>query len=192
MVNLMIVLLLIFGLVMGLKRGFILQVFHLVGFIISFVIAVIYYKELAPHLSLWIPYPEFSEEGALALFLQALPLETGFYNAISFAIIFFGAKIILQIIASMLDFVAELPVLHSINRLLGAVLGFLEIYLILFILLYIFALTPITGIQAAINNSSVAMFMIEKTPFLSEALKNLWFTSIESLMNHVSIFTKTQ
>lgn len=190
MVNLIIILLLIFGFLMGLKRGFILQVFHLLGFIISFIVAVIYYKKLAPSLSLWIPYPELSSDSSWALFLQALPLETGFYNAISFAIIFFGTKIALQIIASMLDFVAELPVLHSVNRILGSILGFLEIYLILFIFLYILALTPVKSIQSFINGSPVALFIIEKTPFLSATLKKLWFTSLEGLINQLIMLTK--
>lgn len=179
MVNLIIIILLIFGFLIGLKRGFILQTFHLIGFIGSFIAAAFYYDKLAPYLSLWIPYPELSGDSTWATFLQALPLETGFYNAISFAIIFFVVKIVLQIIASMLDFVAELPFLSSINKILGSVLGFLEIYLILFIILFILALTPLASVQSWINDSSVALYIIENTPFLSEKISTLWFTHIE-------------
>lgn len=181
MFDFIIILLLIFGFLIGLKRGFILQLFHLLGFIIAFIVAVKYYDVLGEKLVFWIPYPELSNDSAWADFLQALPLENGFYNAIAFAIIFFAVKIILQIIASMLDFVAQLPVLHSMNKLLGSILGFLEIYLILFIVLYILALTPVGGIQTWINNSSIALFMIEHTPYLSEKVKDLWFTSMENI-----------
>lgn len=181
MLDFIIIVLLIFGFLIGLKRGFILQLFHLVGFIIAFIVAVKYYDVLGGRLALWIPYPELSSDNSWAEFLQALPLENGFYNAIAFAIIFFVVKIILQIIASMLDFVASLPILHSMNKLLGSILGFLEIYLILFILLYILALTPIGGIQSWINDSSIGIFMIEHTPYLSEKVKELWFTSMPNL-----------
>lgn len=183
MVSLILLGLLFFGFLIGLKRGFVLQVFHLIGFIVSFIVAVMYYDKIAPHLALWIPYPELSGDTTWAAFLQALPLEVGFYNAISFAIVFFVAKIILQIIASMLDFVADLPILSPINKIGGAVLGFLEIYFILFIVLFILALTPLSIAQTWINDSTVALFIIEKTPFLSAEIKELWFTHVESLIS---------
>lgn len=181
MFDFIIVVILIFGFLIGLKRGFILQLFHLLGFIIAFIVAVKYYDVLGERLALWIPYPELSSDNSWADFLQALPLENGFYNAIAFVIIFFVVKIILQIIASMLDFVASLPILHSVNKLFGAILGFVEIYLILFLILYILALTPIGGIQSWMNDSSIALFMIEHTPYLSEKVKELWFTGMSNI-----------
>src|SRR5690625_3111257 len=166
MLNIIIIAFLIFGLLRGLKRGFILQSVHLFGFIISFIIAVLNYKKLAPHLSLWIPYPELSGDSAWALFLQALPLETGFYNGIAFVVIFFSAKIGLQIFAAMIDFIAELPILHSMNRIFGALLGFVEVYLILFVLLYILAFIPIETVQTQIEHSFLAKRIVENTPYL--------------------------
>lgn len=174
----MIIAFLIFGLLMGLKRGLILQVVHLFGFIVSFILAIFNYQKLSPYLSLWIPYPELSGDSSWALFLQALPLETGFYNGIAFVFIFFLSKIILQIIAAMLDFIAELPLLNSVNRILGAFLGFIEVYLIIFILLYIIALIPLDLVQAALDGSSLGQNIIEKTPYFSMKIKELWFSSI--------------
>lgn len=183
MINLIIIILLLFGFLIGLRRGFILQLFHLLGFIVAFIVSTMYYDKISPYLELWIPYPELSGDGSWAIFFESLPLKSGFYNAISFAVIFFLTKIILQIIANMLDFVSNIPVVGFVNRILGSILGFLENYLILFILLYILALTPISSIQTRINDSSVAMFMIEKTPVLSEQIKTLWFTYIEAFMS---------
>lgn len=183
MVNIILIGLLIFGFLMGLKRGFILQTFHLLGYIASFIVAVLYYDKLVPHLKFWIPYPEISDPSSLVAFLQALPLETGFYNAVAFAIIFFITKIVLQIIASMLDFVAELPVLSWFNSIFGAVLGFLEVYLILFIILFILILLPVASIQTWLGDSSIALYMIESTPILSKKVETLWFTHIEGLFN---------
>ncbi len=175
MVDLVIIVLLLLGILIGLKRGFILQIFHLFGFATALVVATYYYDKLAPHLVLWVPYPELANDSMWAHFLQALPLEKGYYNAIAFAIIFFAVRIGLQIIASMLDFVAALPILNSINRILGALLGFIEIYLLIFIILFILALTPLSFIQSWINDSRIALMMIENTPILSEKIKSLWF-----------------
>mgnify|MGYP001947054212 CR=1 FL=1 len=124
---------------------------------------------------MWIPYPDLPEGASWAIFLDTLPLETAFYNAIAFVILFFSTKVVLHIVASMLDFVANLPVLSSINGLLGAVLGFIEIYCILFIFLYLFALAPVEMVQNGIEQSSIATFIIEKTPVISNQIKSLWF-----------------
>ncbi|HLR52304.1 MAG TPA: CvpA family protein [Candidatus Avamphibacillus sp.] len=183
MIDLILLVLLLFGFLMGLKRGFILQSFHLIGFIVAFVVAAVYYDTIAAKLSLWIPYPELSSDNEWAAFLQSAPLEKAFYNAIAFAIIFFSIKIILQIIASMLDFVASLPILNSINQIAGAILGFLEIYLIIFVVLFILALTPIGNIQEWINDSFIALFIIDHTPYLSEKVKTLWFMELGSIIN---------
>lgn len=181
MLNFILLIILAFGFLMGLKRGFILQLLHLLGFIIAFIVAVVYYKPLAEKVSLFIPYPDLKGDSSWISFLDALPLEQGFYNAIAFAIIFFGVKIILQIIATMLDFVAALPILSTINRLLGAILGFVEVYLIVFILLFIIALTPLDFAQDWMNDSSIAQFMIEKTPILSKKIVDLWFLTIGAI-----------
>src|SRR5690625_2262669 len=182
MISLIILIILIFGFFMGLKRGFILQLIHLVGFVISFIVASLYFRKLSSHLALWIPYPDLGDDKVWAVFLNSMPLENAFYNAIAFAIIFFATKIILQIIASMLDFVANLPLLRPVNKLLGAVLGFLEVYFIAFIILFILALLPVETVQVKIKSSYLATLIVEHTPFLSKAVENLWFTDVLGLL----------
>ncbi|MCP3030520.1 CvpA family protein [Halobacillus sp. A1] len=182
MIDLLILFILLLGIFTGFKRGFILQLFHLIGFVTAFIVGVLYYDDLAPNLVLWIPYPDLPEGASWAIFLDNLPLETAFYNAIAFAILFFGVRIILQIVASMLDFVSDLPVLSSINGLLGGILGFVQRYVLLFILLYIAALVPVVQIQNAIDGSFLAQYIIEHTPVLSSQIKNLWIEQVASLI----------
>ncbi|MGI8316847.1 CvpA family protein [Halobacillus mangrovi] len=178
MIDLLLLLILIIGIFTGLRRGFILQLFHLIGFIVAFVVAVMYYDDLSPKLTLWVPYPELPEDSSWAVFTNSLPLEQAFYNAVAFAILFFGVKIILHIIASMLDFVAELPILNSLNKILGGALGFVENYVILFVLLYIAALVPLEMVQNALDGSILAQLIIEHTPMFSEQLKTLWIEHV--------------
>ncbi|MCP8617061.1 CvpA family protein [Salirhabdus salicampi] len=186
MVNLILLFLLAFGLFTGIKRGFIMQVMHLAGFIIAFVFAIMYYDDLAPKLEMWIPYPEISNETMWAIFLNSLPLESAYYNGIAFVILFFASKVLLQLVANMLDFIAELPILHSINTILGAILGFLEAYLILFVLLYFLALVPVGAVQDLISSSGIAQMIIEHTPFLSGHLEKLWFEHIVDTLSNFS------
>lgn len=98
MLDLAIILLLIFGFFIGLKRGFILQLVHLTGFIIAYIVANLYYDDLAPRLTLWVPYPNLGTVAPLKLLGENGNMEEAFYRAISFVIIFFAVKILLQII----------------------------------------------------------------------------------------------
>ena len=120
-----------------------MQLIHLTGFIIAYIVANIYYDDLAPKLTLWIPYPNFGENSTLKLLTNSSDMEAAFYRAIAFVIIFFAVKILLQIIGTMLNFIAHLPILRQLNVWAGGILGFCEVYLIVFILLYIAAVIPI-------------------------------------------------
>ncbi|KGX89057.1 CvpA family protein [Pontibacillus litoralis] len=178
MIDLLLLALFILGFFIGLKRGFILQLLHMVGFIVAFLCAAIYYDVLAPKLELWIPYPELPEGEQWAIFLNNESIEGAFYNAIAFVLIFFGAKIVLQIIASMLDFLADLPLFNVISNIFGAALGVIEVYFIVFILLCLIALIPIPVLQNALDGSIIAQMIIEHTPVLSNQLKMLWFEHV--------------
>lgn len=180
MITFVVSVLLIIGFLIGLRRGLVLQVFHLLGFIIAFIVARMYYSKIASHLSLWIPYPELSGESSWAVFLNSMPLEDAFYNGISFVLVFTVAKVVVQIIATMLDFVANFPILKTVNKLLGAVFGFIEVYLITFVVLYITALIPVQQIQDKLKTSSLAINIVENTPIFSELMQSIWFTEITS------------
>ncbi|EIJ79204.1 Colicin V production protein [Bacillus methanolicus PB1] len=180
MLDFAIFIILVFGFLVGLKRGFILQLIHLTGFIIAFIAARMYYEELAPKLTLWIPYPALDSDSSLKMLLENKNLEDAFYRAIAFAAVFFAVKILLQIIGSMLDFVTHLPVLRQLNIFAGGFLGFAEVYLIMFILLYIAALLPIEAIQETLANSFFAKNIVENTPLLSQQIKELWIEYVSA------------
>lgn len=175
MLDIVIIIIILFGFIVGFKRGFILQLIHLTSFIISFTIAYLYYDKLAPKLLLWIPYPQLGDDSTMQLMFEQANLDDVYYRAISFIIIFFSVKILLRIIGSMLDFVAHLPVLKQLNVWAGGILGFLEVYLILFLLLYIAALIPVDIIQSSLNNSIVAEGIVKHTPIFSKQIYNMWF-----------------
>jgi uncharacterized membrane protein required for colicin V production len=174
MLDLAVLIILCFGFLIGLRRGFILQLIHLTGFIIASIIAYLYYDQLAPKLILWVPYPNLSTNLTLPSVFDNVNLEDAYYRAIAFVVIFFAVKILLQIIGSMLDFVAQIPVLKQLNIWAGGVLGFIEVYLITFILLFIAALLPIESIQGSLTDSILAEFIIKQTPILSQLIQDLW------------------
>lgn len=174
LLTLILIILLASGLFNGFRRGLILQLVHLASFIIAYIVAFMYFKPLAGTLKFWIPFPTSASESGMFQFLGTVDLQTAYYRAIAFVILFIATKIILNILGSTLNFLAELPILRSVNHLGGAILGFAEIYLILFFLLYAGSLTPVSEIQSAIDKSSLAQSMIAHTPYFSNLLKEMW------------------
>jgi uncharacterized membrane protein required for colicin V production len=174
MLDIVIIVLLVMGFFVGLKRGFILQLFHLIGFIVAYIVANLYFEQLAPKLILWIPYPNFNNNQSLKILTGSGDMETAFYRAVAFALIFFAVKIVMQIIASMLDFIAQLPILKQLNFWAGGLLGFLENYLLIFILLYFAALIPIAMFQDTLDHSTLAKAIVNHTPVFSEQIKRWW------------------
>ena len=174
MIDLALLFILLTGFMIGLKRGFILQFIHMTGFIIAFIVAYLNYDNLAPKLRLWVPYPSFGDQETMKMIFESANLDEAYYRAVAFALLFFATKIIMQIIGSMLDFVAQLPLLRDMNRWAGGALGFVEVYLIVFILLYIGALLPIESLQIHLQDSFMATIIVKHTPFLSDMLKNMW------------------
>ena len=167
-VTLIIIFLLISGWMNGLRRGFILQVVHLAGFLGSLFIAWYFYDDLAPHLAKIIPAPG-SSNGTWGAVESVLPVQATFYNCIAFIIVLIVARLIIGMIGRTIDGFARLPILRSFNKLLGGVLGLAETYLIVFIAIALFFFIP--GTEHFVRDSGLAMSILEKTPYLSDTLK---------------------
>ena len=175
MLDLFILAVFIMSLIIGAKRGLIVQLINIARFLIALVAAIIYYKLLADKFVLWIPYPGFTEGSTMTLVLDSLDVDRTFYRVFAFALIFFAVKISLQILGSMFDFLTYLPVLSSVNYLLGAVLCFIEAYIILFIGLYVIALLPIESIQSIVDSSLLTGLILEHTPVITSIFQNWWY-----------------
>ena len=143
MLDLLIIILLLGGLITGFKRGFIVQIIHMTGFIVALIVAYLYYKQLAEKFVLWIPYPGVTAGSKLSMTVEQLDLDQTFYRLLAFVLIFLVVKFGLQIVASMFDFLKYMPVLGFIARIVGAIFGFLEFYIFIFLVLYLLAMLPL-------------------------------------------------
>ncbi|KMY54974.1 hypothetical protein AC623_14390 [Bacillus sp. FJAT-27231] len=169
MIDIVLLILLVAGIVIGLKRGFVLQFFHIAGSIIAIIAALALREQVAPLLKNWIPMPPVDQNPAFSL--VAAGFESFYYGAIAFVLIFILVKIVLSILGSFVNALANIPILREVNKVGGGVLGFVEVYLVLFVLVYLGMLLP-SGISSMINDSFIADYMIHHTPYLSDALKN--------------------
>ena len=130
MLTILILLLLAFGFYTGAKRGLILQVLYSVGYLISYFVARTYYKEVASHLELYIPYPSVTPTSKLVFFNQeiSLDLDKAFYSAVAFLLLLFAGWLVVRFLAIFLHGLTFIPVLKQVNGLLGGVLSVLVLY----------------------------------------------------------------
>lgn len=175
MLDLLILFLFLGGLITGFRRGLIVQLIHMTGFIIAIIVAYIYYIPLSEKFVLWIPYPGVTAASKLSWTVGHLDLDQTFYRVLAFVIIFIAVKFALQLIASMFDFLKFLPVLGFLSRFGGAILGLVEFYILIFLVLYLLAMLPLDFIQDIIGKSLLADAIFEKTPIFSEAVKKWWY-----------------
>ncbi|UOY94252.1 CvpA family protein [Ectobacillus sp. JY-23] len=171
MIDLLIIALLLLGFIVGLKRGLILQAVRLIGFIAAYFVAYMYCDDVAPILREVIPYPLTT---SAPVWLEEGGVEEVFYRGIAFVILFFVTKISLSLIGHLLNMFAQIPVLKQANALGGAVLGVVEIYIVLFVLILIGTLLPIQEVQASIEQSALCQIIADNTPVLSDKVKELW------------------
>lgn len=175
MIDLIIIIVLIAGILTGVGRGVLYQLVNLVGLVAAIIAALIGYKSLAEKFVMYVPYPTVTDDTALKFGMDGADLMQTFYNVLAFVLIFFIVKFVFKIIASLFNFVQYVPVLGGFNRLLGGLLGFIQVYFMLFFLLYILALLPIESIQNFIDSSILTNLILKYTPLISTMFQQLWF-----------------
>ena len=174
MLTILILLLLAFGFYTGAKRGLILQVLYSVGYLISYFVARTYYKEVASHLELYIPYPSVTPTSKLVFFNQeiSLDLDKAFYSAVAFLLLLFAGWLVVRFLAIFL------PVLKQVNGLLGGVLSVLVLYVGLFLVLATASMIPSDIVQNQFRSSGLARGIVKNTPILTKQAYELWVEPI--------------
>ncbi|MGQ0517481.1 hypothetical protein ACT453_46275, partial [Bacillus sp. D-CC] len=78
-----------------------------------------YCKDLAPALAKFIPYP-FDKNVSVPEWIDANNIETVFYQALAFIILFIITKIALSLLGNLLNMFAEIPVLkQALDKILS-------------------------------------------------------------------------
>lgn len=180
LLSLGIIIVLAIGFYGGARRGLVLQVVMTVGYLLSYLVARMYYIQLGSHLELFVPYPSATEESKFVFFDHALGLELdkAFYNAIAFLLILFIGWVLTRLLGSFLNSLTFFPVIKQANLLGGGILSFVVVYVAIFLLLYVAAMIPMDSIQEALRQSSLAQMIVKHTPILSNQIYQWWIETI--------------
>lgn len=167
MLDIIIFMIILFGALIGFKRGIIKQSVVTIGMIIVIVLSFVFKNSVSSFM--YQHFPFFSFNG---LYENIAVLNILLYEVIAFFIVFSILSTILMIlikISNSFDKILKLTFIFALpSRILGAVLGAVEYYLIVFIGLFIL-MQPVFELNNSdlFKNSVVKDVILEKTPFMS-------------------------
>lgn len=162
-VDVIIILFILSGGIIGFKHGSIRQLVSLCGFAVTVILAYTFKTPLAKILCKIFPF--FTFKGSLA---GVTVLNILLYEIVAFLIILSILTTILQIVilaSKVLEKIISLTFIFTIpSKLIGMVLGFIENYILVFIALYILTL-PIFQIDI-LSKSKLKKPILSNTPVL--------------------------
>ncbi|EEI70849.1 CvpA family protein [Lentilactobacillus hilgardii] len=156
--DLIIIVLLIGGLISGYRAGFINQSVRIVSLILSFMVAIYYFQ---PTANIMI---NIAKKIGFAPGIQWLYVS----DIVAFVLLFALTHAVYIMLGSHLNGIAKVPGFHLGNSLLGSVIGGITQYLIIFFVLNILIVFPISWVQDQYQESQISQTIVKKTPILSK------------------------
>lgn len=169
--SIVIIILLVLGGIIGYRRGLTLQALHMLGTLSAVIIAALNFELLATRFDMILPYPAPGDESMTTALPDLVDPELSFYKMGAFIMIFFLAKIIMQLIVSAFDYLQQVPILGLIGSIIAAAVGVAEFIVMIVIVLFMIALVPIEFVQDAVDGGLFRQF-IDNTFVLSGQLKS--------------------
>ncbi|MBR3161865.1 MAG: CvpA family protein [Bacilli bacterium] len=168
-VDLLIILFVLLGGVVGYKNGFITEGIHFIGIILISVIAFILKDSLMVIMYENLPFFNF-----FGIIKGISAINVLFYQLLSFLIIFgalFFLLRVLLVITGFVEWLVKLTVFLKISsKILGVLVGILEFYVYVFIVLYILNM-PIFNLHY-VADSKYGNTVLQETPILSGLVDN--------------------
>lgn len=170
--SLIIILLLIVAYRTGARKGLVQTVVNVVGYIVVAAASAWLAHEYGPALSSHMP--QIADAGGGLLAAAGINLNSAFYQILLFWILTIGLGIGFRMVSGSLLVFTKLPVISQLNRLLGGVASFLLMYAVIFFGLILAGSWPNAEVRAAVDDSAVAEFILNRTPGLSERIFSDW------------------
>lgn len=169
-VDIVIIIFLLFGALLGFKRGFTKQLLSCVGLIGILILAFILKNPVSTLLYENLPFFKFG-----GIFKGVTVLNILVYEILSFFLVLAILMVILKVLmfaSSIFEKFLNMTIILGIpSKILGAVLGVIENFIITFIALYILSL-PVLNLNI-LDNSKFKEPILTKTPILSIYTKDM-------------------
>lgn len=163
-VDIVILILIAFGALLGFKRGFTRELVSLVGIFVIIFISFILKNPISVFLYNNLPFINFG-----GIFKDVTVINILVYEVIAFFIVFFVLTIVFRLLLTLtkvFERILTLTIILGIpSKILGAILGIVQSIIYIFIVLYILHL-PTFNISI-VNDSKLATGILNKTPVLT-------------------------
>ncbi len=163
-VDIVILILIAFGALLGFKRGFTRELVSLVGIFVIIFISFILKNTISVFLYNNLPFINFG-----GIFKDVTVINILVYEVIAFFIVFFVLTIVFRLLLTLtkvFERILTLTIILGIpSKILGAILGIVQSIIYIFIVLYILHL-PTFNISI-VNDSKLATGILNKTPVLT-------------------------
>lgn len=157
--SIIIVILLIIALHRGYQRGLVKELLYTIGTLFVFLLGLFYDAKLGDVLL------RLTKQGD-----PSDPFAHFIAQTIAFWLIMFVGHLIIRWLGRLSHAVTWLPVIKQANGLAGAILAALMMYLGIFLALSILNVIEPTWFTSQYISSSVAQFIVDKTPIVSQQL----------------------
>lgn len=168
-VDLIIIIVILFGAVIGFKRGFTKSLVSAVGLIAIVIIAFLLKNPVSTVLYEHLPFFQFG-----GVIKGVTVLNIALYELLAFVIVLAVLGIVLKILmiaTSIFERILTLTIILGIpSKILGAIIGALEWFILVFIGLYVLNM-PVVNVKE-IDNSTLAPKILNNTPILSGVIKD--------------------
>ena len=178
-IDIIIVLILLMGAVVGFKRGVIKSAVTFIGAIVVIILAFYLKNPVSKLMYTYLPFFNFAGD-----FEGLTVLNIVIYEALAFVIVYVILMSILQILISVTGVIEKVLnftiVLGIPSKLLGALFGFFETYLFVFVALFLLSQIPVTN--AYIKDSFAADKIANSSPILSGISEN-YYKAFEEIIS---------
>ena len=168
-VDIIIIVFILFGGVLGFKRGFTRELVSFLGIFVITILSFILKNPLGTILYNNLPFFKFK-----GVFLNLTAINILIYEIIAFFIVFFVLSILFRIllkITKVFEKILNATIILGIpSKILGMIVGIIHHLIYAFLILYILSL-PIFNLSI-INNSKVSKTILNKTPLLGSVCDN--------------------
>lgn len=170
-----IIIILLFAFTRGYKIGLLRTFIRLIGRIIIFTVAIL----LAHRIGSWFATNLLSganaQYGATSVPHALTHSATEFMaSGVAFGLLTMVGFFILRSVENGVKFLNKIPLLGWVNKILGALLNLLIMYVLVFFVLQIFQTWSVPSWQNQLSTSTLAQWMMNETPYLSHAIYEWW------------------
>ena len=187
-VDIIIVILLLLGALLGFRKGALRSIVSFLGLIIVFVLSYSIKNVLVKYFYTNLPFFDFK-----GYVKGASVLNIFFYEILAFVIIAVILTAVVSFIGRLSSVIQKILdgtiVFGLFSRVVGIIVGTLEMYMLIFVALYILNL-PIFGLKF-VEDSRISPTILYKTPFVKDALSET-NSAVEEIKSLKTMYKETK